>query len=89
MIKRMAERTARRSSAEDSMRISEIISLSIAHKKPGKQTNAIAITNRFDNFSSPLLITVIIRMFDMMIIAIQMIKELFILTITTSKRRLI
>ncbi|EMB52852.1 hypothetical protein SMU86_08175, partial [Streptococcus mutans U2A] len=30
-----------------------------------------------------------ISMFDMMIIAIQMIKELFLLTITTSKRRLI
>ncbi|WP_238789563.1 hypothetical protein [Streptococcus mutans] len=63
--------------------ISEVISLSIAHKKLGKQNNAIAITNKFDSFSSPLLITVIIRMFDMMIIAVQMIKELSLLMITT------
>ena len=89
LIKRMMERTARRSNNEDSSLISEVISLLIAHKNPGKQSNASAMTSRFESFSSPLLITDIIRPFAIMIKAVQIIKELFLLTITTSKRRLI
>lgn len=61
LINRITEIIASIKSAHDSTLIKETSSLLIAHKKPGNSNKAIAITNIFDNTSSPLLITEIIR----------------------------
>ena len=78
LTRRTKDNTVNKSKATDSVRIKEVSRFSIAYKKYGNITQAIAITNRLLPVSSPLFTTEIMRRFDAMINAEQMIKKDFL-----------